>query len=299
MADISQIEIPSGEVFNIKDAAAREDISKIKESISGGVHFLGVTETVLIDGSTKNPITIEGKQHIPEKGDIVFYLAKEFIWDGAKWNLFGDLRGLKALAYKDEASGKYTPKGRISKQTFSGNLMTVTGRHRPYGQITQPTFNGTKETLEFTGSASGDISIDYTPEGTVSKPQVDVQMNTESIRPMTGAGTLPSLTTRVRDDILEIGFSAGSLPTMGESVRVATGVNNVSVSDISFTGKKKSMSGHLDGESISYSCEYTPKGTITTPRFNGTETDIILKGTPTGMISKAGFDGKEETITVS
>ena len=59
------------------------------------------------------------------------------------------------------------------------------------------------------------------------------------------------------------------------------------------------MSGHLDGESISYSCEYTPKGTITAPRFNGTETDIILKGTPTGMISKAEFDGEEETITVS
>ena len=299
MADISQIEIPSGEVFDIKDTTAREDISKIKDSIAGSVHFRGVTSSELHDGSTRNPIVINGELYKASRGDFVFNKAKEYIWDESKWNEFGDLTGLKSLAYKDEASASYTPEGTLSRQTFSGNLMTLTGRHKPYGKISSSIFSGKKETLEFSGAAERRVSIDYTPEGTISKPQVDVQVNTEKVRPVSSVGTLPSLNAKVVDDTLELEFSAGSLPEMGNAIDVATGIKNTTISDITFTGTKKDISGRLEGDTVSYKCEYTPEGTISGTTFNGFETDVILKGTPTGQISIAEFSGKQKEIVVS
>lgn len=51
MADISEITLPSGATYDIKDATARHDISILKGSATGAMHYAGVTTTAL-DGTT-------------------------------------------------------------------------------------------------------------------------------------------------------------------------------------------------------------------------------------------------------
>lgn len=173
MADISKLTLPSGTTYNIKDAKAREDIASIEQSIAGGVSFIGETTTAISDGSTTNPIVINGNNHTAISGNLVVYGKKEFVFDGTKWIEFGDLGTLKALAFKDSASGSFTPQGNVSAPTFTGAESSIvfdieenpattsplTGIfYTPKGSVSQPSFTGSNST--FTGS--------YTPSGTIS-----------------------------------------------------------------------------------------------------------------------------------
>lgn len=100
MPDISKIKLPSGNTYDIVDAGARELIA----ALSGSTSYLGVTTTALTDGATTNPITVKGTSTTVTTGNIVVYGQAEFIWDGTKWNEFGDLSTLGGLATKDNVT---------------------------------------------------------------------------------------------------------------------------------------------------------------------------------------------------
>ena len=95
----------------IKDAEAWQEIAYIKTSITGAMHWAGFTTTQLSDGATTNPITISGESYTAKAGDVVAYGELEFVWSGSKWQEYGSTGSLKALAFKDSASGDYTPAG--------------------------------------------------------------------------------------------------------------------------------------------------------------------------------------------
>lgn len=116
MADISKITLPSGTTYDIKDAVARMNQS-------GAMHYLGVTTTALTDGSTTGTISIDGQTitlGASDSGAVVIYGENEFVWNGTKWQEFGSTGSLKALAFKDSATGSYTPAG-----TCSGTSVTL------------------------------------------------------------------------------------------------------------------------------------------------------------------------------
>ena len=121
MADITKIITTNGTEYNIKDAGARELI----EELQAYTEYLGVTTTALTDGASTNPITIGGESVTAKKGNIANYGAKEFIFNGTVWQEFGDMSALGSLAYKNKASGSYTPAGDVSKPTFTGTTGTV------------------------------------------------------------------------------------------------------------------------------------------------------------------------------
>ena len=154
MADISKITLPSGTTYNIKDTQARADIAAIQSAIAGGVTFMGETTTALTDGATASSVTINSSSVTAVKGYLVVYNSKEFVYDGEKWIEMGDLSAFKALAYKDSASGSYTPAGSVSQPTFTGSSSTVTitatdntnGNYQPKGTVSQPTFSGNATT---------------------------------------------------------------------------------------------------------------------------------------------------------
>ena len=120
MADISQITLPSGTTYNIKDTVARQ-------AAAGGIQLRGVTTTPLEDEATTNPITINGESYTAVNQDAVFYGKKEFVFDGTKWHEFGDMSGLGDLATKDSASGSFTPAGTVSTPTVSVDSAGATG----------------------------------------------------------------------------------------------------------------------------------------------------------------------------
>ena len=101
---------------------------------------------------------------------------------------------------------------------------------------------GSLKALAFKDNASAS----YTPEGLVSAPAVTVTPNTASIKPFGSAGslpscTLPSLSATVANETLTLGwiagsFNAGTLPSAGTAVTVATGIKSAVADAPTFTG---------------------------------------------------------------
>lgn len=59
--------------------------------LDNGIHYLGKTTSSISDGSTTNPVKIGTADKTAVAGDIVLSGDhKEFIWNGAAWELFGD-----------------------------------------------------------------------------------------------------------------------------------------------------------------------------------------------------------------
>ena len=313
MPNIKQITLPSGNTYDIVDAGARELIAELQQYTD----YLGVTTTPLTDGASTNPITIDGQSVTAKKGNIANYQSKEFIYNGSVWQEFGDLSGLGALAYKDSASGSYTPSGTVSKPTFTGDQSTVTitatnnasGNYTPTGSISKPTFTGDALTSTGNYTPAGSVTITanqnktatvspaasgantYTPAGVCSGTAVT--LNTTSIKGMTSQGTLPTwdpttifpvFTVNAVTEVLTISnsnFNAGTLPGIGTATTVATGVNQIT--DPTFSGNGVRL----------------VTGNIAVPnalQFGGTEATLSVSGTPTGNVSKPTFSGTKVQI---
>ena len=120
MAEISQITLPSGTTYDLKDTVARQ-------AAAGGIQLKGTTTTPLTDEATTNPIIIDGESYTAVNQDAVFYGKQEFVFDGTKWHEFGDMSGLGDLAMKDSASGSFTPTGTVSAPTISTGTAGTTG----------------------------------------------------------------------------------------------------------------------------------------------------------------------------
>ena len=230
MPNIKKITLPSGTTYDIVDQGARDLIDELQNYTD----YIGVTTTALTDGATTNPITINSKTVTAKKGNIANYGAKEFIWNGSAWQEFGDMSGLGALAYKDSATGSYKPEGSVSQPTFTGKSMTSTGK--------------------------------FTPAGTVGKPTITVTPNTAKIKGMATQGTLPAFTATVIDEVLSLGWDAGSLPTQSSEQTFVTGIKSA---------------------------------TSTQPSFTGTEGDVSVTGTTDGTVGKPTFTGTSKNVTVS
>ena len=69
--------------------------------------YLGVTTTALSDGSTTNPITINGNSVTAKSGQIAAYNDEEFIFDGTTWRKFGgSLAGLTDVNISSPSDGQ-------------------------------------------------------------------------------------------------------------------------------------------------------------------------------------------------
>ena len=69
--------------------------------LSGAMRFIGSTTTVISEGSTTNPITINGSSVTAINGNVVLYNHVEFIWVGS-WEKLGDEQSyaLKSIQIK-------------------------------------------------------------------------------------------------------------------------------------------------------------------------------------------------------
>ena len=107
---------------------------------------MGVTSTALSDGSTTNPITINGQPVEAEVGGMAQYDGVEYVWsDTEAWQELGH-GNFGSLAFKSSASGSFTPQGSVSvskadDSTTTVNSITAVG--------TLPKFTTSGETVVF------------------------------------------------------------------------------------------------------------------------------------------------------
>lgn len=230
-AYISKITLPSGSTYYIKDEEVRELISDIEKYTK----YLGVTTTAITDGATTNPITINGESVTAESGNIATHDSKEFIFNGTAWQEFGDLSGLGTLAYKNSASGSYTPAGSVSQPTFTGTSKTVTVTGTPSGSITITAADNTSGNYQPKGSVSltttqqaldvyGSYPIGtqvktYTPEGSVSLSTRDLAYYVTPTTEGSGDGYTPAGSVAAPTISVK---TAGSTTTVNSITNVGT-----------------------------------------------------------------------------
>lgn len=158
---VSVITVPvnvSGTVTNVtydlKDAYARERIA----ALGSAVYWMGVTTTALTDGSTTNPITINGDSVEAAVGGMAQYDGVEFVWNGSAWQEMGH-GNFGSLAFKSSAEGSFTPAGTVSvsqgeDSTTTVNSITAVG--------TLPEFTYSGETLVFSAGTLPTKGADQT-----------------------------------------------------------------------------------------------------------------------------------------
>lgn len=188
-----------GTRYDLKDAQAWSEIDGIKSSITGAMHWAGMTTTALTDGATTNPILIDEENYTASAGDVVAVVGdtyeseKEFVFNGTKWQKLGPAGSFKALAFKDSATGNVTCAGSNadSSVSFSGTT----------SETVLKAIDDAAVAPSFTEGAFDAGSLPSFTEGTFSQ------------------GTLPSFT--------EGAFSAGTLPTLGEATTSAFATEGV------------------------------------------------------------------------
>lgn len=278
MADISVIKLPSGTSYNLKDAAARADIATLKANQTSGTHYLGVTTTALVDGDSKTTtVAIKNGETsvdtVVKQGDFVSYNNVTFMWNGTQWDQTGSASAIKALAYKDSASGAYTPAGSVS--------VSVTP---------------TKATIKSAFTPEGTVSGSTTAKGTNAASAVTITPSTTSVFQMSSAGsvtagsaakcTLPTLTTSVSGETLTLGWSAGSftantptavtLPERAEVKNVWNGYTAATAAAQTFTGASSAISASFTGKAGTASADYTP-AVSASGSFSGSAATITVK----------------------
>jgi hypothetical protein len=248
---VKEITLPSGNTYYFKDEDVRDwigdgstsgaekrlsDAETAISALSNATHWLGITTTSLEDGSTTNPITINGQSVTAVSGDIVQDSnANEFIFNGTAWQQFGGSIGtLKAFAFVDTGTVTITPSGTNASSEVTGTCSVT-----PSGTI---------------GVGSG--TANYTPAGSISGTAVT--LTSGSVGSVTDAGSMPTYT--VTNEVLTI--TAGSVPTVS-SVSVATGVDTVTDPSFSGTGAELTFTGSATSGTIS--------GTAAAQTFTGTQ----------------------------
>ena len=145
---MSKITLPvniNGEIvnveFTIKDAEARQMIT----DLGNALYWIGVTTTALSEGATTNPISVNGEDVTAKLGGLASYNGMEYAWNGSAWQGMGP-SNLGALAYKNSASGNYTPGGTVAISKGTDTTDTVTG---VTANGTTPYFTQSGETVTF------------------------------------------------------------------------------------------------------------------------------------------------------
>ena len=315
MADISKVTLPNGSTYDIKDATARNQISseaadrkatddrikysidELKSNLTGAMHYVGVTTTEITDGmstgdpkASTNKITISGNDYKPVAGDVVIYQDKEFVFHIEKhtvgstvafkgvWNEFGSTGSLKALAFKDSASGTVTPSGTVSTPTFTGTAGNVSVAYNDaindvlIGSVVASYNPSSGYTLN-TSNNRHSSNISLTTH--VSGGKITTNPTTATIKQVSAVGTLPTFSATVDNETLSFNFNAGSLPTT-TNTSVITGVTatlinpTVEVSPFNISLELSQGNEVLNGT-------FTPQGTISQPTFTGNASTVTVE----------------------
>lgn len=155
MAEVSIISDGTNQ-YTLRDSVARQQI----EQLANRTAYIGVTTTPLETGSTLRYIVIDGETVEVQRGNIVIYQTKQFLWMGSSWQQFGDTSTLGTLAYKDSAQATYTPQGTITNTdidyTPQGSVTTEVATTSDTaseldtdGTLPSITYDAETETLEF------------------------------------------------------------------------------------------------------------------------------------------------------
>ena len=294
--------------------------------LTGAMHFVGIKEAlpkaeeshdgdVAIVGTTEYVFAGEWKE-LGDEGTLVrktFTIAGIDMVDNITAAELQTALSLKALAYKDSASGSIEVVNGVEDHTYT-----------PEGDVSV-TLSQTATSITSTGTITpaGSVTGKVTAAGTVSAPTITVTPSTATVQHIDSLGTLPSLTpasytapslgNAASSDFAVDGmianvvegsetltftnastakavtdrgtfnagsytaaeFSAGTLPTLGAEQTVVTGITSASATAPTFSGTETTISATFAGNeaAVSVSGSYDKAG-VQSASFSGAEATI-------------------------
>lgn len=215
---------------SVKDL--KEAIATINANIGNALHYVGETSTAITEGS--NPANDNGEaeidiifyegesyntttkkyelkthteKHKPKSGDVVIYGHTEFIYATVEytsltegtmtksyWHELGSTGSLKALAFKDNATGSVTPAGTVGS-TFKGTAATIStsskGTLAPTAKVDVYEAGASTSDIGLTENAVGQNTL-FTPKAKASGAAATFTGTKATI---TSTGSVSSLTS--------------------------------------------------------------------------------------------------------
>lgn len=306
-----------------------DELQSIRSAISGVMHYIGVTTTKLTDGCQTNPITIDGQQvtlTTADAGAVVISGTgsdqKEFVWSGTTWNEFGSTGSLKALAFKDNATGTYekanggtvtvptiSPTISHLKATATDGAATITSTaaaitgfdaHSTTNFVTSYTGATSKLATTTVKSAGTAVSVpNVTNAGSASTWAFSIDStDTEMLVISGGNSTAPTLGTALScaGAGSDITVATGSLDSNGAGDTVMTGLGTASKS-AGITALGTATTANC-ATAISLSTQ--PTITLTTPSSSDATTTDVITAVSTGTTSSSvSLTHTATSITVS
>jgi len=330
-------------------------IANAVKDLEGAMHFVGKIEgetfaAALAAFKQAHPTYVE------KAGDIVIYGVKEYVYDGTTWQELGDesiyetaahaaqtyvaktrtiagidlqdditadeiktALGLKALAYKDSASGSvstadsitgaaYTPAGTVAVElSQTSTAMASSGNFTPAG------------TVSGSVTATGTVSIAKDAEngtqisGTVSTPTITVVPATAQIQHISSVGALPTFTaaqytapsvSEAKSDFATAGLVAAIDETDAEMLVFTAAGTSKALTGTGFNAGSYTAAqfdaGSLPtlGEAQTIVTGIT-SATATQPTFTGDKFAATFAGNQAGDAIAATFSGTEGAVSVS
>lgn len=296
----------------IRDAEAQEEIAQIKETIKNGASYIGKfvsavvggeTVTTLKDGDVVTSITTTKGTFVPgtpasgqyklNEGDFTEIQGTsgkpsvEFMWNGSAMDEFGSTSLLKSLAFKDNASGSYTPAGTNAPSAVSFTGQTdgdfVTG------------YNNDAVAPSFQEGAFDGGSLPSFSEGAFTPAEIQSGFVTPGSAATFqegafDAGTLPSMTYDSTNRKLT--FGAGTLPS--KAADTFNGGTPTAIDTTKFSGGSKAADTFDAGALPSKAADTFSAGSAAT-----LATSKAITAVGTGEAAAQTFTGTAATITVS
>ena len=309
---LSQITLPDGKTYDLKDAEARALIAQIEAGILAFIKSTNANNTpegvqwtdgsTVITGTLVASETTQGKIYlVPQEtasGKDIFaeYTTVATSGSGTEqdpyvfiWEKLGDTEidfsGLGSLAYKSSASGtvSFTT---VDSATFTNGTVSASATYTPAGTVSTPTITVTP--------ATGSILVKAT-DGSVSAGSAasftSGAFNGGSFTQGTDQFTAPVLTTSVSGETLTISFSQSSFSQGTDSYTPASHgadtfqANTPTAVTLPTYDSATVVTGITSASS-------------TQPTFSGTEATISSTGTASGDVELTKT-AKTETVTVS
>ena len=136
--------------------------SAIDTAITAAIKFRGVSDTALTDGSTTNPIMINGQSFTAQMGDMVIYAGNEFLWVGNKWQQMGDESSYALKTITVTGTGYLTGGGDLT-QNRTLDISTTAKSYIDHGETAYGYFtNGVLDTAHLPSMYIGTTSVQFT-----------------------------------------------------------------------------------------------------------------------------------------
>lgn len=305
MPEISKITLPSGNTYDIKDATARSAIAKIHtfnylvcteasntpygvEWDNGGTTIIG---TLAAAEGTMYKIYLVPESNAP--GDYYDeYITVNPSGSTYNWEKFGstqiDIDNLGDLAYKDTATGSYTPDGQNADSAVTFTSHTTATVLKSTTTATVPKVVGTTKYVKPTvtaGSTSKLVTeskyVATSSDGGCVMPSFSIGTgdNTETL--IIQNGTAPTFSSQT--------IATGSLDANGSGGSVVTGQPTVALSTATTTSTG----------AVAYTESVSESGTNSVTFNTSGNTADAITALGTGTAAGQAFTGTAATITVS